>query len=659
VVDNIFGTGYILSAICGYWALRGESDPSKSLAHMLAVQDAHGPDGHSVLNLEGISFGHQLLKITAEDGFEAQPLVFQINLSHSRSAAAVLVADARIYNRAQLGHEMDLRAAEMDSLPDSAFVLKAWQRWGQDCVQHLIGAFSFAVWDGQSRQLFLARDHAGERPLYFIKTAFSFAFASSARALLVCPGVSGELDETTLAHDLIGLPPQPFRTRFRDVRTVLPGHCMLVSENDAEVLPGRYWSYDRLPPTRFSRDQDYVDAFLEIFDEAVLCRLRTTGEIASDLSAGLDSGSVTATAARLMAGTDKRLTAFTAVPCAAFSGVIRRDCIADEGPYAAEVARLYPNIDHRLVDSSGSDMVREMERSFAFLDGPLGAPLNQIWINLILDQVVGAGANVLLTGALGNATISYSGGDIIRESFRRGHWLKAFRQAVELRRSGVSSGRAAASLTFLSLLPWALRTRLDPSMRGISLEHSAILPERGRALNLVDQIRRYGFLSKSGLPPLMDSFFHASVPGDFDLMANSGWGIELRDPTADKRVFEYCASIPLEQYMVDKPGRSLIRRAMHGRLPDSTLDRRERGLQAADWYESLTRVRAEIAAEIVLLERSPGARRLLDLDRLRSAVDHWPNSAREAEDQGMLYPAILPDGIAVGYFIRRSEELAG
>ena len=157
---------------------------------MLAAQDAHGPDGHSVLNLEGISFGHQLLKITAEDGFEAQPLVLQ---SNSPQPANVLVADARIYNRVQLGREMDLSATEMDTLPDSAFVLKAWQRWGQGCVQHLIGAFSFAVWDCQSRQLFLARDHAGERPLYFIKTAFSFAFASSARALLVCPGVSGAI----------------------------------------------------------------------------------------------------------------------------------------------------------------------------------------------------------------------------------------------------------------------------------------------------------------------------------------------------------------------------------------------------------------------------------------------------------------------------------
>ena len=192
----------------------------------------------------------------------------------------------------------------------------------------------------------------------------------------------------------------------------------------------------------------------------------------------------------------------------------------------------------------------------------------------------------------------------------------------------------------------------------MSIKDTAILPERGSTLNLVNQIRRYGFLSKGSLPPLMDSFFHDNVLGDFDLMANSGWGIELRDPTADKRVFEYCASIPLEQYVVDKPGRSLIRRAMRGRLPDSTLDRRERGLQAADWYESLTRVRTELAAEIVLLERSPGARRLLDLDRLRSAVEHWPSSARKAQDQGMLYPAILPDGVAVGYFIRRREALA-
>lgn len=624
---------------------------------MLAAQVAHGRDGQSAVHADRISLGHQLLKITLEDGFEAQPLTNRSSPTQSGSRPILLVADTRVDNRAQLACEFGLSASEIAPLPDSAFVLEAWKRWGRDCVQHLVGAFAFAIWDGNSQQFFLARDHAGKRPLYFSKTAQGFAFATTARAVLACPGLSAELDEATLARDLIHLPPEPFHTRFRDVRALPPGHCLLVSRDEADAVPRRYWNFDQLAPTRFSRDQDYVDAFLEIFDEAVRCRLRSAGGIASNLSAGLDSGAVTSTAARLLADVNKTLIAYTSVPSPGFSGVVPRGCIGDEGPYAAKVAALYPNLDHRLVDSTGSDMLREMARAFPLLECPVAAPFNHLWISRILDQAASAGARVMLAGSLGNATVSYSGGDIIEQSFRSGHWLKAIREAVQLRSSGVSSGRNAASLTIFSVLPWGLRSRLDPLIRGFGLSAAAIRPDRARELDLVDKLRRHFFI-RGKLPFLMGTLFHTNILGEYGSTVNAEWGIEYRDPTADKRVFEYCASIPIEQYVVGNTGRSLIKRAMRGRLPDANIDCRNRGLQAADWFESLTGVRTRLVAELALLQRSPGARRLIDLDRVRSAVDDWPKSASQAVERRLLYQLALPDAFAVGYFIRRWEESA-
>jgi asparagine synthase (glutamine-hydrolysing) len=620
---------------------------------MLNAQRAFARDGESSHHDQTIALGHQLLEITAEDRSESQPLA---GISHDSGRPVRMVADARIYNRNALARDFGL--AESAALPDSAFVMKAWERWGQDCVDHLVGAFAFAVWDAEARQLFLACDHAGERPLYYVRPPGGFAFATSARALLRCRGVATVLDETTVARGLIGLPPEPFRTYFRDVRQVPPGHSMLVREDVEDAVPRRYWHFDRLPETRFARDRDYVDAFLEIFDEAVRCRLRTSGGIGSELSAGLDSGAVTATAAGLLRGSQTRLTSFTSVPCPEFSGLTLPNCIADEGDFAAEVAALYPNVDHVRVNSTGSDVMREMARVFPVLERPLGAPLNQVWLDLILDRAKDAGINVMLTGTQGNATISYAGNEVIGSVFRSGRWLKAFRLAYVLRRNGMSSGRDAASQTFFSLLPWWLRSRTDPWVRGHSLGDTAIRKDIERELRLFDALGRYTALSETGLPTIMEKVFHGKGIGEYNAMAGAGWGVELRDPTADKRVFEFCASIPMEQYMVEKPGRSLIRRAMRGRLPDSTLDRRSRGLQAADWYESLTPVQAELAAELGRLESSPGARRLLDLERLRAAMDHWPKSAGEAAEQAQLYRIIIPDAIATGYFMRRSEEIA-
>ncbi len=598
--------------------------------------------------------------ITAEDELESQPLPVRplqnSSIDPLPPVTGWLVADARIDNRAQLAAEFALTASEAAGMADSAFILRAWLRWGEECVDHLLGSFAFAVWDARAERFFLARDHAGDRPLYYRKTAESFAFATTARAIRACPGVSSELDERQLARDLIGLPPEFSQTRFREVQAIAPGHCLLV-ERDG-TAQRRYWRIDSLRPVRFARDEEYIDAFLEIFDEAVRCRLRTTGGVATELSAGLDSGAVVATAARLLADLGGSIAAYTAVPCADFSGIVPPGLIGDEGPYAAEVAELYPNMRHILVDASGSGMLRELERIFPLLDLPHAAALNNVWGNLILDHAAAAGVKVMLNGALGNFAFSYSGEELLRNTFRSGRWLATLVQAWRLRCMGISSSRTAASLTVFGVLPWALRRRIDPLVRAADVDWSAIRPDRAREFDAVDQFRRYLFTHTSGLPRLMATDFQQNQYGDYNAATGAGWGIEARDPTADKRVFEFCAAIPPEQFVAGGVGRSLARRAMRGRLSEATLHRRQKGTQAADWYESLSRILGELAAELALQAQSPGARRLIDLDRLRKAIDDWPKTAQEAALKDGIYDSAIARGMAVGYFIRRIEEEA-
>jgi asparagine synthase (glutamine-hydrolysing) len=629
--------------------LNGDAHPASICAHMLDALAAHGPNGCSQgSDGDAVALGHRLLRITAEDALEAQPL---------RDAACWLVADARIDNRLELAAELDIPSAELATMPDSAFLLKAWQRWGQDCVQHLVGSFAFAVWDPRAQQFFLARDHSGDRPLYYRKTEQFFAFATTARAIRACPGVSSELDERQLARDLMGLPPEIPLTRFRDVQALAPGHCLVISRDRA--VHRRYWQIFSLQPVRFARDQDYVEAFLELFDEAVRCRLRTAGGIATELSAGLDSGAVAATAARLLAPSGTTLSAYTSVPCPSFSGIVPRGLIADEGPYAAEVAALYPNMVHTRVDATGSDMLRELARIFPLLDIPDAAPLNGVWGDLILDRAAASGAKVMLAGSLGNFAVSYSGTDILHNLFRSGRWLATLRTAWHLRSIGLSSGRNAASLTLFGMLPWPLRRRIDPLIRSSSLNWTALRADRAGELGALDQLRRHLHIRTSTLPYLMEIAFQRNQYGDYNAATSAGWGIDVRDPTADKRVFEFCASIPPEQFLIGGQGRSLLRRAMRGRLPQATLDREEKGTQAADWYESLTKIRSELTAELGQLEQSPGARRLLDLDLLRGALDAWPETAEVAARASGLYQSAIPRGMAVGYFIRRVEAEAG
>jgi len=132
------------------------------------------------------------------------------------------------------------------------------------------------------------------------------------------------------------------------------------------------------------------------------------------------------------------------------------------------------------------------------------------------------------------------------------------------------------------------------------------------------------------------------------------FGIETRDPTSDRRVIEYCFSIPGSQYLRNGVTRWLVRRAMEGRLPDHVRNRTTRGGQSADWTEWLPAMRGELVAELDRLDRSETANRCLDLAKLRSLMDRWPERLGIEHDRD--YHLLLLRGIMMGRFIRWFEE---
>jgi asparagine synthase (glutamine-hydrolysing) len=168
-----------LSAIFGLVAVGGDGLPGRTLEAMRSALADHGGDGGGVWALGGAGLGQQLKLTTPEDRFERQPVV-------SADGLRVLVSDGRIDNRPELCRELGLPAR---AVPDSAFILAAYERWGTDCGQHLIGAFSFAIWDAGLKRLLLLQSPFGAKPLFFHRAAGFFAFAAMPRALFALPGV--------------------------------------------------------------------------------------------------------------------------------------------------------------------------------------------------------------------------------------------------------------------------------------------------------------------------------------------------------------------------------------------------------------------------------------------------------------------------------------
>ena len=436
-----------MSAIAGLWSFDGNTDVSAACRKMLAALSVYGSDDSAQYSSPNLAMGRCLLRLLPEDRFDRQPL--------SAGAVTALAADLRLDNREELARKLGIGSAAAAVMADSDILLAAWQRWGEHCVEHLIGAFSFAIWNGTEQQLFLARDHTGERPLYYSTAGDCFAFASMPKGLHPLPFVGAEVDEDYVARYLALVYMPIERTIFERIER-LPAGCMLSVRMGQNKLR-RYWDTAKLPQLQLNSDEEYLDLFRERFDEAVRSRLRTVGQVGAQLSGGLDSSSVAATAALLLRSEGRELTAYTAVPRPGFNGMGATH-FDNEGPAAAEVAALYPNMRHLLVESSQTSFLDVLDLNNSLYDHPCYGPNNEVWSNAIMTRAREDGVTVLLNGNCGNSTFSYYGMPVLSAWLRSGQWLTLARVAREIRATRNASVKSILRHALWPSLPFWLRS---------------------------------------------------------------------------------------------------------------------------------------------------------------------------------------------------------
>jgi asparagine synthase (glutamine-hydrolysing) len=271
----------------------------------------------------------------------------------------------------------------------------------------------------------------------------------------------------------------------------------------------------------------------------------------------------------------------------------------------------------------------------------------------------------MLNGGNGNLTISYTGMRSIRDMARRGRLIAAIREARALARvRGQRPGDVVRDQILRPLIPDGA-LRLARRMRGRKpapiweRSVSAIRPEFARAMQLeeTERARREDENTVERMPA--DEYrLHVLASGGDALdtyHAMRAWyRLETRTPTTDVRVIEFCVSLPGSQYLRHGHDRLLVRRSMRGLVPDSILQRRTRGAQAADWPLWFDRMRPDIVAELNRIEQNETARRLLDVERMRSLVERWPS--RFGLEHVGDYDLLLMRGVMMGRFIRWFEE---
>jgi asparagine synthase (glutamine-hydrolysing) len=650
-----------VSAIFGVISPNGGGPPDRALLQMRSALAAHGGDGSSTWTGSGMGLGQELKRVTAEDLSERQPLI-------SRDGRRVLVSDGRIDNRRELSGELGL-AWESPQVPDSAFILAAYERWGEDCARHLIGSFSFAVWDEECKRLLLARSPFGAKTLFYHQAGEFVAFATTPKALFALSGVPRRLDHQSIADMLILVPPEPGASLYAGISSLEPGHMLTADPQRCRVRA--FWAPELRRELRLRSDEEYEDAFTELFDRVVADQLRSLNPVGMLLSGGLDSTAVAATAAPLLAKRGERLAAFTGAPMIGFREPDLPGWALDEAPLAGQVAARYDNIDHFVFRAPGL-FLDGLDRFFDAAEMPYTGTASRVWYEGIMAAAQRRDVSVLLTGKSGNYTVSWPGTGLIRSLVGKGRSRQAWREARAQAPSGGvrSTARIYARGGLVSRLPSGVQLAItsrhydDPllSREDWWAPLSPIHPEFAREQRVADRSRarecdrwlvRRVDTPAARLRHLMDDVHHISgINGAYSAL----YGVDVRDPTADARIAQFCLSLPESQCSRQGVSRSLIRRAMADRLPAEIVAGTRHGIDTADWFERLSEARATVHEELRLLDRSETARAVLDLPRLQGLADRLDSPPADAYQRLLDYRHVLERGLMAGRFLRWFED---
>lgn len=606
-----------MSAICGILLTDGgELDPTL-LDRQIRSLDHRGLDGRGTWHNAQAALGHQMLYVTPESLTETLPW-------HDPASGLAITTDARLDNRDDLFRQLSITGSKNQEIPDSILILKAYERWGEDCPRHLLGDFAFAIWDDRRRELFCATDSMGLRPLFYHWRPGLFVFASEIRAIHAIPAIPRKPDLRSLAD--LGMPGQPAydagATFFEDVRSMNASSSLTVTPTG--VTQREYWRPDESRRLDITTEEDWVEAFRELFSNAVRVRLRSAFPVATMFSGGLDSSAITGMAADLLAPHRQRLIALSAVLPPG-----ETHAVSDERAFVDQLNK--SNLDIDYVCDPWRGPFDTMDQLTASAEMP-GCPSTH-YLNTAMAEAAGRhGARVVLNGMGGEAGATFHGAGVMAEWLKDGEFRILGR---ELQARSALEKRSMASLVKGELLkpllpPWLL-SRWKPRF---DLEQS-----RRSSVIRPDFVRRH-FRSEGrrDARPVADGRIvadhrenqinmigHYRTNGRRLLNFGTFVGhekIEMRAPFFDRRILEFCLALPAHMKVHGGYRRYVTRAAMRGILPETLRWRTDKMPYSPDFHIRYNRQLQEARDIVAHCARTPLIDEIIDIDRLLSLLEY-------------------------------------
>ena len=568
-----------MCGIAGYVRAKGSATARPWARTAECTLEHRGPDDscHATWNGTRLTVGR--FDETPEDGVAG--LVHRrlsiIDLSPSgrqpmvtSDSRYVLAFNGEIYNYLEMRARLEAKGEAFQSQSDSEVLLRAFAMRGPSCLDDAIGMYAVSVLDLTNGSLFLARDPAGIKPLYWVRTSAGFAFASEPAVLLEWPGVQRTADPQGLVDYLrFGFTDHRDTSLFADVRQLRAGSQMEVDLDTLEVhSPRRNFSFAPREPYSGSRDQAAV-TLREVLCESVGLHLRADVPVATCLSGGIDSSTI-AMLMRHVGGPQVEIHSFSH---------LARGSAFDEERFMDVVNEACGAVPHK-IESTPEDLARDLPRLIRSQQEPFST--TSIYAQYrVMQALHEAGIKVTLDG---QGADELFGGYSFHIGARIGSLLRQGKFGAASRLASLADGNAGLS----TRRHWsnALDYVLPPTVRSLARRSA------GKGLSPIwldsDWCEQHGvapdpYRSAGGRQTLKTALTRGlEGPGLTHLLRyedrnSMAFGVESRVPFVSRPVIDFALSLP-EEYLVGPQGetKTLLRQAMRGIVPDAVLDRRDK-----------------------------------------------------------------------------------
>jgi len=545
---------------------------------MIDRMSARGPDADGLWKGQGVVLGHKRLAIIDLDTRSNQPMMFS-------NGRYVLVFNGEIYNYRELRSELESQGESFQTTSDSEVILALYARMSADMLPRLRGMFAFAIWDVQSRELFLARDPYGIKPLYYAQTPLGILFASQVKALLASGLITPEIEPAGVAgFYLWGSVPEPWTT-FKNVLSLPAGNWMIV-RSSVPCPPVRWhdigeaWNREQVALGERETQQRVRSAICD----SVAAHLVADVPVSVFLSGGIDSGTIAGVLSELGAKVEGVTVAFDEFA----------DGHQDEAPAAAEIAKHY-KLKHHVRYVTRAEFEQDIPKFIEAMDQPTIDGVNTWFAS---KAVAERGYKVVLSGVGGDEL--FYGYALAREIPRR----------LNLAR-GVANFPGGRALTRTAIDAISLG-RVHPKVRGLpdfmgSVEGEYFLK---RGLFMPFELSRLmgsegaqeGMKRLGGIPPVMNGYRSSTVGGQICmldstlylrnmLLRDSDWtsmahSLELRTPFVDATLLSALSS--MHTMFRDGRGKRWLGGVPSNPLPASIANRRKTGfvVPMSEWLAS-------------------------------------------------------------------------